>query len=72
MTANLQYTLIIFSSIWGIFIWDDILNWIGWSGIAVILISGIAATYYNTRKLKVEGGKASGGSMPSDPISTEM
>jgi S-adenosylmethionine uptake transporter len=72
VTANLQYTLIIFSSIWGIFIWDDILNWIGWSGIAVILISGIAATYYNTRKLKVEGGKASGGSIPSDPISTEM
>jgi S-adenosylmethionine uptake transporter len=72
VTANLQYTLIIFSSVWGILIWGDILSWSGWAGIAVILISGIAATYYNTRKLKVEGGKAPAGPIPSDPISTEM
>jgi S-adenosylmethionine uptake transporter len=72
VTANLQYTLIIFSSVWGILIWGDILNWIGWAGIAVILISGIAATYYNTRKLKVESGKAPASPIASDPVSTEM
>ncbi|HJV73509.1 MAG TPA: DMT family transporter [Noviherbaspirillum sp.] len=49
VTANLQYSGIIFSSIWGILIWGDVLNWLGWLGIAIILISGIAATYYNTR-----------------------
>ena len=49
VTANLQYTGIIFSSMWGILIWGDHLDWVGWLGIAIILISGIAATFYNAR-----------------------
>lgn len=46
VTANLQYTGIIFSSIWGMLIWDDQLGYLGWTGIAVIVVSGIVATYY--------------------------
>lgn len=49
VTANLQYSGIIFSSVWGILIWGDVLDWLGWFGIVIILLSGIAATYYNTR-----------------------
>jgi S-adenosylmethionine uptake transporter len=49
VTANLQYSGIVFSSFWGILIWGDLLSWVGWLGIIVILLSGLAATYYNTR-----------------------
>jgi S-adenosylmethionine uptake transporter len=49
VTANLQYTGIVFSSIWGILIWDDHLTLSGWLGIVIILASGIAAAFYNAR-----------------------
>jgi S-adenosylmethionine uptake transporter len=49
VTANLQYTGIVFSSIWGILLWSDALGWMGWLGIAIILASGSAATFYNSR-----------------------
>lgn len=53
VTANLQYTGIIFSSVWGVLIWSDILTWLSWLGIAIILLSGCAATYYNTRETRI-------------------
>lgn len=49
VTANLQYTGIVFSSLWGILIWGDRLDLYGWLGIAIILASGVAATFYNAR-----------------------
>jgi len=49
VTANLQYTGIVFSSAWGILIWGDRLDLWGWLGIAIILGSGVAATFYNAR-----------------------
>jgi S-adenosylmethionine uptake transporter len=52
VTANLQYTGIVFSSIFGILIWGDVLDWLGWTGIAVILVSGIAVTFYNMRNAR--------------------
>ncbi|WP_081583505.1 DMT family transporter [Noviherbaspirillum massiliense] len=58
VTANLQYTGIIFSSFWGILIWKDTLSWMGWTGIAVILVSGLTATYYNTRGFRKMTPKA--------------
>ncbi|HZV63883.1 MAG TPA: DMT family transporter [Telluria sp.] len=64
--ANLQYTGIIFSSIWGMLLWDDRFSWQVWLGMGVILASGIAVTFYNTRT--TERGTAVAG---SDPISTE-
>jgi len=50
VTANLQYTGIVFSSIWGIVLWNDMLDWHSWLGMAIIVGSGSAATYYNMRK----------------------
>ncbi|KIF81207.1 DMT family transporter [Noviherbaspirillum autotrophicum] len=71
VTANLQYTGIVFSSIWGVLLWDDNLGWLGWLGIAVILLSGLAATYYNTRKINAPAGRPSAAEA-NDPIATEV
>ncbi|QOY95295.1 DMT family transporter [Massilia sp. UMI-21] len=49
VVANLQYTGIVFSSLWGLALWGDRFNWHVWLGVGVILASGIAATFYNTR-----------------------
>lgn len=49
VTANLQYTGIVFASIWGILIWDDKLSWLGWLGITVIIASGVAVTFFDVR-----------------------
>jgi S-adenosylmethionine uptake transporter len=65
VTANLQYTGIVFSSVWGILIWADFLSWVGWLGMFVILASGVAATFYNARNAK------STGTIAADPIAAE-
>jgi len=52
LTANLQYTGIVFSSVLGILIWQDQLGWRGWLGTSVILIGGLLATFYNQRKAR--------------------
>ncbi|MES2299841.1 MAG: DMT family transporter [Pseudomonadota bacterium] len=49
VVANLQYSGIIFSSLWGMLLWGDIFSWHVWLGMLVILVSGLAATFYNTR-----------------------
>jgi drug/metabolite transporter (DMT)-like permease len=49
VVANLQYTGIIFSTLWGMLLWDDRFDWHVWLGMLVILVSGVAATFYNTR-----------------------
>lgn len=50
VTANLQYTGIVFSSIWGMLIWRDVPNWLSWLGLGIILSSGLIATFYNIRQ----------------------
>ena len=67
VVANLQYTGIIFSSAWGVLIFKDQLHWYSWAGIALILGSGIAATYYNT--LSTARGAAI---KTTDPIASEV
>jgi S-adenosylmethionine uptake transporter len=71
VTANLQYTGIVFSSVWGILIWSDVLGWFGLLGITIILASGIAATYFNTRKAIAAPGKKSIIDA-NDPIANEV
>jgi drug/metabolite transporter (DMT)-like permease len=66
VVANLQYTGIIFSSIWGMLLWGDRFDWHVWVGMAVILGSGLAVTYYNTRS--TERGVAVD---KTDPIASE-
>ncbi|MES2070256.1 MAG: DMT family transporter [Pseudomonadota bacterium] len=63
VTANLQYVGIVFSSAWDVLLWHDVLTWSSWLGIAVILASGLIATFYNSRNNKPV--------LASDPISSE-
>jgi S-adenosylmethionine uptake transporter len=67
VVANLQYTGIIFSSLWGMLLWGDVFDWIVWLGMGVILVSGIAATFYNT-KSTARGAVVK----DTDPIASEL
>jgi len=67
VVANLQYTGIVFSSLWGMLLWGDSFDWHVWLGIAVILASGIAATFYNTQSTP-RGAAIS----KTDPIASEL
>ena len=49
VTANLQYTGIVFSSVWGVLFWNDALGWMGWVGMTIIIFSGVAATFFDVR-----------------------
>ena len=66
VVANLQYTGIVFSSIGGVLVFSDAFDWHNWAGISVILISGLAATFYNSRSTLRRGPT------PPDPIATEI
>ena len=66
VVANLQYTGIVFSSILGVLLWNDVFDWYVWLGMGIILVSGIAVTFYNTRN--TERGKAVA---ETDPIASE-
>lgn len=70
VVANLQYTGIVFSSLWGMFLWGDVFDWHVWLGMGVILVSGIAATFYNTQTTKAtpRGAAVS----KTDPIASEL
>ncbi len=50
LTANLQYAGIVFSSVWGMLIWSDRLNWLSWLGMGLIIASGIATTLMRARQ----------------------
>jgi len=67
VVANLQYTGIIFSSLWGMLLWGDVFDWHVWLGMGVILASGIAATFYNTKRT-AHGAVVK----DTDPIASEL
>jgi S-adenosylmethionine uptake transporter len=50
LTANLQYLGVLFASFWGVFLFDDVLSPTAWLGMAVVVVSGIAATAYTALK----------------------
>jgi drug/metabolite transporter (DMT)-like permease len=67
VVANLQYTGIVFSSLWSMALWGDRFDWHVWLGMGVILASGVAVTFYNTRKT------ARGAAVEkTDPIASEV
>jgi S-adenosylmethionine uptake transporter len=67
VVANLQYSGIVFSSIWGVLFFADSFDWLSWVGMGIIVLSGVAATFYNTRS--TERGKAIS---DTDPIASEV
>lgn len=50
VTANLQYFGIVFSSVWGILVWDDVPHLSGWLGMIIIAASGMATTFFDIRR----------------------
>ncbi len=44
VAANLQYSGIVFAAMYGVLLFGDVIPWIGWLGMALIIASGIAAT----------------------------
>jgi S-adenosylmethionine uptake transporter len=51
VVANLQYSGIVFSAVFGLFLFGDEIPWMGWAGIGVIVLSGIAATAFRQRSV---------------------
>ncbi|MBB6581549.1 DMT family transporter [Ralstonia solanacearum] len=50
LTANLQYTGIVFASGWGMLLWHDHLNALSWVGMVLIIGSGIVTTVMRARQ----------------------
>ncbi|HVZ46222.1 MAG TPA: DMT family transporter [Ramlibacter sp.] len=49
LVANLQYSGILFSAFFGWLLFDDRISLLGWTGVALIVASGIAATVIRSR-----------------------
>jgi len=50
LVANLQYSAIVFASIFGVLLFGDRIPVIGWIGIAIIVFSGAAASTFAARR----------------------
>ncbi|MFM7024654.1 MAG: EamA/RhaT family transporter, partial [Limnohabitans sp.] len=51
VVANLQYSGIVFAALYGLFLFGDQIPLIGWSGMLLIISSGIIATALRNRAL---------------------
>jgi S-adenosylmethionine uptake transporter len=51
VVANLLYSGIVFSALFGLFLFGDQIPWIGWGGIVIIVLSGIAATFLSGQSM---------------------
>lgn len=49
VVASLQYTGIVFASIYGLMLFDETIPFLGWAGIFLIVASGLAATVLRAR-----------------------
>ncbi|MDO8278040.1 MAG: DMT family transporter [Burkholderiaceae bacterium] len=58
MVANLQYSGIVFSAVYSLLVFGDAIPWLGWAGMATIVVSGIAATVLRDRAVTGTQGLA--------------
>ena len=49
VSASLAYSTVVFSSIFGMVLWDEILPWQAWAGVILIVASGLFATALSGR-----------------------
>ena len=49
VVANLQYSGIVFGALYSVLLFDDLITPLGWTGMALICASGIAATVLRAR-----------------------
>ena len=62
LTAALQYTTIIFAALIAAVFWDDMPDWMAWSGMALIAASGLLSIWRTYSETQVMQGQASSGS----------
>ena len=51
VVANLQYSGIVFSALYGLLLFGDQIPWMGWAGMVLVIGCGIAATTLRNRTL---------------------
>ena len=51
VVANLQYSGIVFAALYGMFIFAEHMPWVGWAGMLLIIVSGVAATALRAREV---------------------
>ena len=49
LTATLQYTTIIFATIWGELFWGERINIMGFLGMFLVIVAGLSATLYSLK-----------------------
>jgi drug/metabolite transporter (DMT)-like permease len=49
VSASLAYSTVIFSSVFGMLLWDENLPWQAWAGVALIIGAGVLATTLSRR-----------------------
>ena len=49
MVANLQYSGIVFAALYSLILFGDNIPWMGWAGMALIIVSAVAATALRAR-----------------------
>ena len=51
VVASLQYLGLVFSSLFGVLLFREPLAWIGWLGMAIIVVAGVAATAWRPKRI---------------------
>ncbi|NLC37026.1 MAG: DMT family transporter, partial [Alcaligenaceae bacterium] len=64
LTAALQYTTIVFAALFSALIWGQVPDWVAWSGMALIVISGLLSTWRTYSENRIMQGK--GGAVAAD------
>jgi S-adenosylmethionine uptake transporter len=49
VVANLQYSGIVFAALYSLLLFGDDIAWMGWAGMALIVLSGMASTLLRAR-----------------------
>jgi S-adenosylmethionine uptake transporter len=49
VSASLAYSTVVFSSIFGMVLWEETLPWQAWAGVILIVASGLLATALSGR-----------------------
>ncbi|MCL2021884.1 MAG: DMT family transporter [Betaproteobacteria bacterium] len=50
LSASLTYTTVIFATLFGVILWGEHLGWMEFLGMALVIVSGVCANYFSSRK----------------------
>ena len=56
LTAALQYSTIIFAALISALLWNQVPDWVGWSGMALIVMSGLLSTWRTYSETRIMQG----------------